>query len=80
MTCGCGHPRHHHAAGGVCTTITVAGPPVPKQYWGAAAELHIGRTLAYCDCSSYTPPEDVPCAPAQQIGANQPTHTQKATP
>lgn len=54
----CRHPRHHHAAGGVCCTVTVGGPAVPQQYWGSAAELHMGRTLTYCKCSKYAQADD----------------------
>jgi len=55
-TCECGHHRHHHVGGGVCCTLTVSGPATPKAYWGSAAELHIGRTLTYCQCSRHTTP------------------------
>lgn len=80
MTCVCGHSRHHHIGGGVCTTITVTGPPTPQAYWGAAAQLHIGRTLTHCDCSSYTPPEDVPAPRPQHGETNTNTPTKKETP
>lgn len=55
MNCACGHRRHHHAAGRICHTLTIGGPATPPAYLGAAAELHMGRSLNYCGCSQYQP-------------------------
>ena len=43
MTCGCGHPAHHHLTDR-CATITVKGP---------ASEVHEDRWLIPCVCDGY---------------------------
>lgn len=59
FTCGrCGHNwRHHTGKGGVgdCRTVAIGGPATPADYLGAAAELHMGRTITRCDCTRWRP-------------------------
>jgi hypothetical protein len=48
---GCAHPRHHHAGGNLCRTVTVTGPPSPPD---ASAHLeHPGRNWGRCNCTQY---------------------------
>lgn len=57
----CGRCRHHwrHHAGkggtGACHTINITGPATPAAHLGAAAELHMGRTITRCDCARWRP-------------------------
>lgn len=59
MPCACGHARHCHIQGhGVCIVVTISGGPAnPAIAAIGPADLHIGRTIRYCQCSAYTEPQ-----------------------
>lgn len=51
--CTCGHPKRHHA-GNTCAVTTIGGPATPDKYLGAAAQLHMGRTITHCPCTQFS--------------------------
>lgn len=58
--CACGHPHFHHKDGWECHTLTVTGPKTPLHFEGAAANMHMGRSVKYCSCRSMQPSDEQP--------------------